>query len=126
MSVKNTLSGTTSAATLMHAGQALQLPVRSGTIGPDVIDIANLYTEDGLLHLRPGLYLDGELRVEDHLHRRRQGRPALSRLPDRAARRKREFYRDLLPAALRRAADQASSETFRQHASRATRWCTSR
>ena len=71
MSVKHTLSGTTSAATLMHAGQALQLPVRSGTIGPDVVDVANLYKETGCFTYDPGFtstancsskitYIDGD------------------------------------------------------------------
>ena len=71
MSVKHTLSGTTSAATLMHAGQALQLPVRSGTIGPDVVDVANLYKKTGCFTYDPGFtstancsskitYIDGD------------------------------------------------------------------
>ena len=71
MSVKHTVSGTTSAATLMHAGQALQLPVRSGTIGPDVVDVANLYKETGCFTYDPGFtstancsskitYIDGD------------------------------------------------------------------
>jgi citrate synthase len=69
MSVKHTLSGTTSAATLMHAGQALELPVQSGTIGPDVIDVAN--QETGCFTYDPGFtptancsskitYIDGD------------------------------------------------------------------
>ena len=71
MSVKHTLSGTTSAATLMHVGQALQLPVRSGTIGPDVVDVANLYKKTGCFTYDPGFtstancsskitYIDGD------------------------------------------------------------------
>ena len=71
MSVKHTVSGTTSAATLMHVGQALQLPVRSGTIGPDVVDVANLYKETGCFTYDPGFtstancsskitYIDGD------------------------------------------------------------------
>src|SRR4249920_220711 len=71
MSVKHTLSGTTSAATLMHARQALELPVRSGTIGPDVVDVANLYKKTGCFTYDPGFtstancsskitYIDGD------------------------------------------------------------------
>jgi citrate synthase len=71
MSVKHTVSGTTSAATLMTAGQALQLPVRSGTIGPDVVDVANLYKTTGCFTYDPGFtstancsskitYIDGD------------------------------------------------------------------
>ena len=48
---------------------------------------AGLYCRRRRLHLRPGLHLDRLLRERDHLHRRRQGRAALPRLPDRAARR---------------------------------------
>ncbi len=54
---------------------------------PAVIDIGNLYAETGMFTYDPGFTSTGELRVEDHLHRRRRGRPALSRLSDRAARR---------------------------------------
>jgi citrate synthase len=71
MSFKHTVSGTTSAATLMHVGQALQLPVRSGTIGPDVVDVANLYKNTGCFTYDPGFtstancsskitYIDGD------------------------------------------------------------------
>ena len=57
------------------------------------------------LHLRSRLHLDGELRVQDHLYRRRRRDPALSRLSDRATRRARRLPGDLLSPALRRAAD---------------------
>ena len=36
-------------------------------------------------HRRPGLHEHRVVRVDDHLHRRRRGHPALPRLPDRAA-----------------------------------------
>ena len=65
------------------------------------------------VHLRSRLHLDRELRVRDHLHRRRRGRAALSRLPDRAARRARRLPRDLLSPALRRAADRRPEGGFR-------------
>ena len=72
-------------ASILIDGARYDLPIKKGTIGPDVIDIATFYQETGVLHLRPRLHLDRELRVEDHLHRRRQGHPALSRLSDRPA-----------------------------------------
>jgi glutamyl/glutaminyl-tRNA synthetase len=78
------------------------------------------------VHLRPRLHLDRELRVQDHLYRRRRGHPALPRLPDRAARRARRLPRDLLPAALRRAADRRAEGGFRLPRHAITRWCTSR
>ena len=39
-------------------GKTLELPVRSGTIGPDVIDIRSLYATTRHVHLRSGLHLD--------------------------------------------------------------------
>ena len=61
----------------------------------------------------PGFTSTGELRVQDHLHRRRRRHPALSRLSDRAARRARRLPRDLLPAALRRTADRVAEGRLR-------------
>ena len=72
-------------------------------------------TANRLLHLRPGFHVHRQLLVENHLHRRRQGRTALSRLPDRAARREIQFRRGLLPAAQRRAADQGRVREIPQH-----------
>ena len=66
------------------------------------------------LHLRSGLHLDRQLRVQDHLYRRRRRHPALSRLSDRADRRARRLPRDLLPPALRRAADPRPEVGLRQ------------
>ena len=48
---------------------------------------------------------------DDHLHRRRRGRAAVPRLPDRAAGRALRLPRDLLPAAVRRAADRGAEAT---------------
>ena len=60
--------------------------------------------QDRQVHLRPGFPVDRVLRLRDHLHRRRQGRAAVPRLPDRAARDALRLPRGLPPAALRRAA----------------------
>ena len=68
---------------------------------------------DGHVHLRSRLHLDRQHRIEDHLYRRRRGRPALSRLSDRPARRARRLPRDLLSPALRRAADRRAEGRFR-------------
>ena len=86
---------------------------RAGSVGPYVFDIWQALRPDRDVHLRSRLHLDGELRIQDHLHRRRRGHPALSRLSDRAAGRARRLPRDLLPAALRRTADQAAEGRFR-------------
>ncbi len=48
----------TETATLSYNGKQVTLPVRSGSIGPDVIDVARLYRRHRLLHVRSGLHLD--------------------------------------------------------------------
>ena len=65
------------------------------------------------VHLRPGLHLDRQLRVQDHLHRRRSGRAAVPRRADRAVGRARRLPGDLLSAALRRASDRDPKGRFR-------------
>ena len=77
--------------------------------------------------LRPGVHEHGRLQEPDHLHRRRQGHPALPRLPDRAARRAERLPRDRLPdsrsASCRRQkqldewthADHAAHDAAREH-----------
>ena len=59
--------------------------------------------------VRPGVHEHRELPERDHLHRRRQGHPALSRVSDRAARRAERFPRDGLSDSVRRAADRAAA-----------------
>ena len=81
---------------------------------PRSIDIGKLYAETGMFTYDPGFTSTGELRIQDHLYRRRRGHSALSRLPDRAARRARRLPRDLLPAALRRTADRRAEGRLRQ------------
>ena len=74
----------------------------------------------------PGFHVDRQLHVEDHVHRRRRGRAAVSRLPDRAARDAVRLPGGLLPAAARRAAERRAEGKSSITPSRATRWCTSR
>ena len=71
--------------------------------------------QDRHVHLRPGLPVDGELPLDDHLHRRRRGRAAVPRLSDRAARGALRLPRGLLPAAERRAAEQGAEGRVRRH-----------
>jgi citrate synthase len=58
-------------ATLTVEGKSIDLPVRSGTIGPDVIDIRKLYGQSGKFTYDPGFtstascdsaitYIDGD------------------------------------------------------------------
>ena len=49
-------------ATLTLGDAGYELPVRAGTVGPDVIDIRKLYAQDRGVHLRSGLHLDGRVR----------------------------------------------------------------
>ncbi len=72
-------------ATLVHDGTSTELPVRSGTIGPDVIDIAKVYRDTGCFTYDPGFTSTANCSSQHHLHRRRQGRASLSRLFDRRA-----------------------------------------
>ena len=83
--------------------------------GPTSIDVGKLYRDTGCFTYDPGFTSTANCVVADHLHRRRRGRPALSRLSDRAARRAVELPRGLLPAAPRRAADQGSSSRRSAH-----------
>ena len=59
------------AATLLINNRQMQMPVRSGTIGPDVVDVAKLYRDTGCFTYDPGFtstancsskitYIDGE------------------------------------------------------------------
>ena len=59
------------AATLIINNKQLQMPVRSGTVGPDVVDVARLYRDTGCFTYDPGFtstancsskitYIDGE------------------------------------------------------------------
>ena len=66
-----------------------------------------------VLHLRPGLHLDRQLRIEDHLHRRRAGHPAPSRLSHPGAGRAQRLHGGLLSAARGRAADRRAEEEVR-------------
>ncbi len=74
MSVQDSASGkadTTKAVTLNQNGKQVSLPVRSGTIGPDVIDVGRLYRETDCFTYDPGFtstancssritYIDGD------------------------------------------------------------------
>ena len=58
-------------ATMIINNKQIQMPVRSGTIGPDVVDVARLYRDTGCFTYDPGFtstancsskitYIDGE------------------------------------------------------------------
>ena len=102
----NTQATLTTAATarLTLDGKDYDLPVIVGTEGEKAIDIRKLRDASGRDHARPRLRQHRLVQQRDHLHRRRQGHPALPRLPDRGARRAARLPRGRLPADLRRAA----------------------
>ncbi len=61
----------TKSATLTVEGKSVELPIRSGTIGPDVVDIGKLYAQTGMFTYDPGFtstasceskitYIDGD------------------------------------------------------------------
>ena len=100
-------------ATLTIGDKSVELPIKTGTIGPSVIDIGKLYAQTGMFTYDPGFTSTASTESQDHLHRRRRRHSALSRLSDRPARRARRFPRDLLPAALRRAADRGAEGRLR-------------
>ncbi len=90
-----------------------EFPILPGTMGPEVIDIRVAVREDRPLHLRPRLHVDGGVQVGDHVHRRRQGRAALSRLSDRGARADLRLHGGLPSAAVRRAAERRAAQGLR-------------
>ena len=64
-------SGTGKTATMKVADRTIEMPVRSGTLGPDVIDISRLHRETGCFTYDPGFtstancmskitYIDGD------------------------------------------------------------------
>jgi citrate synthase len=64
-------------ATLTAGGKSVELPVYSGTVGPDVIDIGKMYAQTGMFTLDPGFtstascesqitYIDGDVGVLLH------------------------------------------------------------
>jgi hypothetical protein len=66
---------------IVEAGdKKVQLPVLSGSLGPDCIDIGKLYKETGNFTYDPGFMSSGELPQRDHLHRRRRRRADVPRL----------------------------------------------
>ena len=89
---------------------AMELPIYKGTHRPGRDRHPQALRADRQVHLRPGLPVHRVVQVDHHLHRRRQGRAAVPRLPDRAAGREVRLPRDLLPAAVRRPAERRPAE----------------
>ena len=75
------------------AARTSELAVLSGTAGPDVLDISTLPKDQGVFTYDPGFMSTAATSERDHLHRRRRRRPAVSRLPDRAAGRAQQLPR---------------------------------
>ena len=112
-------------ATLTYENKSFELPVFCGHRGPECRRHPQALRRGRHLHLRSRLHLDRELRKRHHLHRRRQGHPALSRLSDRPAGRAFELPGSLLPAAVRRTAEQGADGEVRPLHHPCTPWCMS-
>ena len=102
-----------------RTGKKYELPIQDGTIR--AMDLRQIKAGAGRLRaddVRPGVHEHRELPQRHHLHRRRQGHPALSRLSDRAAGRGQRLPRNRLPDPVRRAADRvaAAGVDARDHA----------
>ena len=54
MTTNDPKPGASRNATLSLAGKQVDMPVRSGTIGPDVIDVGKLYANTGCFTYDPG------------------------------------------------------------------------
>ena len=70
-------------ATLTIGNESWEFPVRDGTVGPSVIDISRALRRDRSIHLRPGLHVDGVLRVRHHLSSTATRASSSTRLSDR-------------------------------------------
>ncbi len=77
MNSDTTGSGTSPMATIKVKDASIDMPVRSGTLGPDVIDVGKLYKESGCFNYDPGFtstancsskitYIDGDKGVLLH------------------------------------------------------------
>ena len=69
-----------------RTGKQYEVPIADGTIS--AIDLRKIKTgpdDFGLMTYDPAFMNTAVVPQPDHLHRRRQGHPALPRLPDRAA-----------------------------------------
>jgi hypothetical protein len=94
-----------------NGSPSVDLPVYQGSIGPDVIDIRKLYAQTGMFTYDPGFLSTASCAVGHHLHRRRQGRAAVPRLPHRAAGHQVRLPGHLPPAAVRRPAQRSDQRT---------------
>ena len=96
-------------AILTLGDQQIELPVVVGTEGEKAIDITKLRDKTGYITLRPVAEQHGGLPELDHVHRRRERHPAVSRDSDRAVRELSELCARRLDAHFRPHADDAMS-----------------
>ena len=115
------------AATLTVNGKDPQLPVRSGTIGPDVIDVTRLYRETGCFTYDPGFTSTANCEFEDHLYRwRRRACCSIAATRSTNWRRASNFLEICYLLLHGELPNKAAVRGIRAARSRATRWCTSR
>ena len=72
----------TATLTFSDGTPPVEFPILDGTVGPIGRRHPQPLRPDREVHLRPGLHVDGRVQIGHHLHRRRRGHPALSRLSD--------------------------------------------
>ena len=58
-------------AKLTVGDSSWDFPIYDGTIGPSVVDISKLYNVSGAFTYDPGFTSTAQLRIQDHLYRRR-------------------------------------------------------
>ena len=104
MSVAENLRASAAAeASVSIDGARFDLPIRKGTLGPDVIDINSLYQDTGCFTYDPGFTSTASCESKITFIDGDKGILLYRGYPDRSARRARHLPRDLLSAALRRA-----------------------
>jgi citrate synthase len=99
-------------ATLTVGNKTYDFPILSGTVGPDVIDIAKLYAQAGMFTYDPGFTSTGSCQSKITYIDGDAGRAGIPRLPDRATRRKGRLPRNLLSPALRGTPTPAQKKDF--------------
>ena len=125
MNAKDTADTGKTATLAVGSNQQTHLPVRSGTIGPDVIDIGRLYRDTGCFTYDPGFtstancssritYIDGD-----------KGVLLYRGYPIEQLRRNPTSSRSATSCCTASCRTRASSRSSAPP-SRATRWCTSR
>ena len=104
LEIKDTRTGKSYTVPILPPATEGDTAIRAMDLRPIKVNAGRVRLDD----LRPGVHEHGVVQERHHVHRRRQGHPALSRLSHRAARREGELPRGGVAAAERRAAHAAT------------------